>query len=138
VGGCIAGGRNYLHITPEGDVEPCVFTHVAVEKIFDRSLEEVLKSELFQYIRSLQPYSDNLLTPCMIIDNPHIFRDVCRKCGAYGTHDGAEDVRVTITRELDEYGRRVRALYDPIWQAEREELGCVEPVVDEKSTAANV
>ncbi len=137
VGGCIAGGRNYLHITPEGDVEPCVFTHVAVEKIFDRSLEEVLKSELFRYIRSLQPYSDNLLTPCMIIDNPHIFRDVCRKCGAYGTHDGAEDVRVKITRELDEYGRSVRALYDPIWQSEREELGYGEPVA-EKSTAASV
>lgn len=27
VGGCIAGGRNYLHINAKGDVEPCVFIH---------------------------------------------------------------------------------------------------------------
>jgi len=26
-GGCIAGGRNYLHINAKGDVEPCVFIH---------------------------------------------------------------------------------------------------------------
>jgi MoaA/NifB/PqqE/SkfB family radical SAM enzyme len=123
VGGCIAGGRNYLHITPRGDVEPCVFTHVAVEKIYDKSLTEVLNSDLFRYIRSLQPYSDNLLTPCMIIDNPHVFREVCRKCGAYGTHEGAEDVRTKIQEELDDYGRRVRALFDPIWEAEKAEYG---------------
>jgi MoaA/NifB/PqqE/SkfB family radical SAM enzyme len=123
VGGCIAGGRNYLHITPKGHVEPCVFTHVAVETIFDKSLAEVLNSNLFRYIRSLQPYSENLLTPCMIIDNPHIFREVCRKCGAYGTHDGADDVRTKIKDELDDYGRRVRALFDPIWEAEKADYG---------------
>ena len=123
VGGCIAGGRNYLHITPRGDVEPCVFTHVAVEKIYDKSLTEALNSDFFKYIRSLQPYSQNLLTPCMIIDNPHVFRNVCRKCGAYGTHEGAEDVRTKITEELDDYGRRVRALFDRIWDEEKAEYG---------------
>lgn len=123
VGGCIAGGRNYLHITPRGDMEPCVFTHVAVEKIYDKSLTEVLNSDFFKYIRSLQPYSENLLTPCMIIDNPHVFRDVCKKCGAYGTHEGAEDVRTKIKDELDDYGRRVRALFDQIWEEEKAEYG---------------
>ena len=124
VGGCIAGGRHYLHITPGGDVEPCVFTHVAVEKIYDKPLAEALNSDLFRYIRSLQPYSDNLLTPCMIIDNPHIFRDVCRRCGAYGTHEGAEDVRTKIKDQLDDYGKQVRTLFDPIWKAEKKEYGC--------------
>ena len=27
VGGCIAGGRRYLHINANGDVDPCVFIH---------------------------------------------------------------------------------------------------------------
>ena len=27
VGGCIAGGKYYCHINPNGDVEPCVFIH---------------------------------------------------------------------------------------------------------------
>lgn len=129
VGGCIAGGKNYIHINADGDVEPCVFTHAAADKIFDRSLTEVLDSEFFRTIRSMQPYSENLLTPCMIIDNPHIFRDVVRKCCAYPTHDGAEDVFTKIQVELDDYGRRVRALYDPIWDSEKGEYGYGDAVV---------
>jgi hypothetical protein len=97
---------------------------VAVEKIYDKSLIEVLESDFFRTIRSMQPYSENLLTPCMIIDNPHIYRDVVRKCCAYPTHDGAEDVFTKITTQLDGYGASVRALYDPIWEQVRAEYGC--------------
>jgi len=135
VGGCIAGGRNYIHITPKGDVEPCVFTHVAVEKIYDKSLVEVLNSDFFKTIRSKQPYSENLLTPCMIIDNPDVFREVCHKCGAYGTHEGAEDVRTKIKDELDEYGRQVRALFDPIWENEKAVWGCGTPPSNSRASA---
>jgi MoaA/NifB/PqqE/SkfB family radical SAM enzyme len=123
VGGCIAGGRNYIHINANGDVEPCVFTHVAVDSILNKSLAEALNSDFFSTIRSKQPYSENLLTPCMIIDNPDVFREVVRVCGAHPTHDGAEDVLYKIKEDLDEYGRRVRALYDPIWDRERAEYG---------------
>lgn len=127
VGGCIAGGTNYININANGDVEPCVFTHVAVDKIFGKSLTEVLNSDFFKAIRSRQPYTDNMLTPCMIIDNPHIFREICRDHDAYPTHEGAEDVREKISRELDEYGRAVRAYFDPIWENERESYGYGEP-----------
>ncbi len=118
VGGCIAGGRQYIHINSNGDVEPCVFTHFAVDNIKEKSLSEVLNSEFFRTIRSKQPYSENLLTPCMIIDNPHIYRDLVRKCGAYPTHEGAEHVVSCIAKELDDYGRRVRTLEERIWQEE--------------------
>lgn len=123
VGGCIAGGRNYIHINANGDVEPCVFTHFAVDKIHDKTLLEVLKSDFFRTIRSKQPYSENLLTPCMIIDNPDVYRNVVRSCCAYPTHEGAEDVVVKIKDELDDYGRRVRALEDQIWAKVKHEYG---------------
>ncbi|MDQ7782104.1 MAG: radical SAM protein [Desulfomonilaceae bacterium] len=123
VGGCIAGGTNYVHINANGDVEPCVFTHMAADSIMNKSLTEVLNSEFFRMIRSKQPYSVNLLTPCMIIDNPDVFRDVSRRCCAYPTHDGAEDVFLKIRDDLDDYGRRLRALYDPIWEREKAEYG---------------
>jgi MoaA/NifB/PqqE/SkfB family radical SAM enzyme len=123
VGGCIAGGRNYIHINANGDVEPCVFAHFAVDKIHGKTLLEVLQSDFFRTIRSKQPYSENLLTPCMIIDNPDIYREVVRTCNAYPTHEGAEDVLVKIKAELDDYGRRIRAIEDPIWEQEKAEYG---------------
>ena len=40
VGGCIAGGRRYLHINAKGDVEPCVFIHYSNVNIHDCTLLE--------------------------------------------------------------------------------------------------
>jgi MoaA/NifB/PqqE/SkfB family radical SAM enzyme len=42
VEGCIAAGRRYFHINANGDVEPCVYTHVAMHNIRDVSLAEAL------------------------------------------------------------------------------------------------
>ena len=47
VGGCIAGGRYYFHINPNGDVEPCVFIHYSNVNIHDVSVLEALQSPLF-------------------------------------------------------------------------------------------
>ena len=51
VGGCIAGGRNYLHINPNGDVEPCVFIHYSSANIKEVTLLEALKQPLFMAYR---------------------------------------------------------------------------------------
>lgn len=50
VGGCIAGGRRYLHINAKGDVEPCVFIHYSNVNIHDCTLLEALKSPIFRHI----------------------------------------------------------------------------------------
>ena len=43
VGGCIAGGRRYLHINAAGDVDPCVFAHYSNANIREVSLLEALR-----------------------------------------------------------------------------------------------
>ena len=37
VGGCIAGGRRYLHINANGDVDPCVFIHYSDSNIREKT-----------------------------------------------------------------------------------------------------
>ena len=37
VGGCIAGGRRYLHINANGDVDPCVFVHYSDSNIREKT-----------------------------------------------------------------------------------------------------
>ena len=66
VGGCIAGGRNYLHINAAGDVEPCVFIHYSNVNIHDHSLLDALKSPLFMAYHDGQPFNENMLRPCPI------------------------------------------------------------------------
>ena len=119
-GGCIAGGREYLHINSNGDVEPCVFTHFAADNIHDKSFAEVLKSDLFRAIQARQPYDENYLLPCMIIDNPSVLREVVKEGGARPTHPGAETIITDLAPDLDEYARRYKEIADKSWARERD------------------
>jgi len=85
VGGCIAGGRNYFHINAMGDVEPCAFVHYANVNIKNTSLVEALKCPLFQLYQANQPFNENHLRPCPIIDNPQKLEEIVEKSGAYST-----------------------------------------------------
>ncbi|MBU4239875.1 MAG: radical SAM protein [Actinobacteria bacterium] len=115
VGGCMAGGRRYLHINSDGEVEPCVFAHFAVDNIKDKPLRDILQSPFFTEIRKRQPYDDNLFRPCMIIDVPEILRDVVTVCGARPTHDGAEAVIEDLAGDIDRYSKSYRKMADPEW-----------------------
>lgn len=85
VGGCIAGGRRYLHINAAGDVEPCVFIHYSNVNIHKTSLLEVLKSPLFMAYHDSQPFNKNMLQPCPMLENPEYLRKMIRKSGAMST-----------------------------------------------------
>ncbi|MBS7528656.1 radical SAM protein [Fusibacter paucivorans] len=70
VEGCIAGGRRYLHINANGDIEPCAFIHYADANIYDKTLLEAYQSPLFMQYRQHQPFNENHLRPCPLLDNP--------------------------------------------------------------------
>lgn len=114
VGGCIAA-KWYLHINSEGWVEPCIFTHFATHNIHTSTLEEALTSPFFSEIRSRQPYQENLLLPCMWIDNPTQSREIMAKTGAQPTHDGADVMLTELQEHLDDYAAEARRVFTPIW-----------------------
>jgi MoaA/NifB/PqqE/SkfB family radical SAM enzyme len=115
-GGCMAGGRKYLHVNHNGDVEPCVFSHFAVDNIKGRSLADVLKSPFFREIRSRIPYSENLLRPCMIIDHPELLREMVTRHGARPTHAGAEGLLSELAPSLDAYAQEYAGVADAKWR----------------------
>jgi len=93
VGGCIAGGRNYFHINANGDAEPCVFIHYSNMNIKEHSLLEVLHSPLFMAYHKNQPFNDNLLRPCPMLENPDILPKMVKETGAKSTDlQSPEDV----------------------------------------------
>ena len=85
VGGCIAGGRRYLHINAAGDVDPCVFAHYSNANIHTSTLLEALQSPLFMAYHDNQPFNDNLMRPCPIIDNPPKLAEMVKASGAHST-----------------------------------------------------
>ena len=118
VNGCMAGGKNYLHINVNGDVEPCVFVHFAADNIKDKSLAEVLTSPFFMGFRKRQPFNENHLRPCSIIDNPHVLREIVAETGAYPTHPDAESVVTSLAKQLDDYACSYGRIADKVWNEE--------------------
>ena len=120
VGGCMAAGAQYLHINVHGDIEPCVFVHFAADNIRDTSLKDALCSDFFTSIRRRQPYGDNLLRPCMLIDHPWVLRDAVANAGARPTHPDASAILEELAPQMDRCAERYHRLADDAWQTYRD------------------
>jgi MoaA/NifB/PqqE/SkfB family radical SAM enzyme len=94
VPGCIAGGRRYLHINANGDFEPCAFIHYSDSNLHEKTLLEALQSPLFMAYHDRQPFNENHLRPCPLLDNPHALTEIVEASGAHSTDfQDPEDVR---------------------------------------------
>ncbi|MBP7401261.1 MAG: radical SAM protein [Clostridia bacterium] len=84
--GCVAAGSGYIHINAAGDVEPCAFCHYSDANIHDMPLADALRSPFFRAFRSAQPFSENPLRPCPMVDVPDAIVELCKRTGARSTH----------------------------------------------------
>ena len=85
VGGCIAGGRSYCHINANGDIEPCAFIHYSDSNIREKTLLEAYRSGLFMGYHDNQPFNNNMLRPCPVLDNSGRLTDIVERSGAKST-----------------------------------------------------
>ncbi len=85
VGGCIAGGRSYCHINANGDIEPCAFIHYSDSNIREKTLLEAYQSGLFMGYHDNQPFNENMLRPCPVLDNPGRLTELVERSGAKST-----------------------------------------------------
>lgn len=116
VGGCIAGGRNYFHVNSEGDVEPCVFIHYSDSNIKEKSILECLKSPLFQEYYKGQPFNDNMLRPCPMLENPNALRKIIEKTGAKSTNLTCPESANELCSKCDEYAKAWAPEAKRIWE----------------------
>ena len=101
VDGCIAGGKFYLHINANGDIEPCAFIHYSDSNIRTHTLLEAYKSPLFMQYRENQPFNQNLLRPCPLLDNPERLAAMVDAAGAKSTDMvNPEDVHDLIKKTV--------------------------------------
>lgn len=50
-GGCLSSGRGFVHVAPDGSLEPCPFAPYADASLKDLSLKDALKSKFLETIR---------------------------------------------------------------------------------------
>lgn len=93
VEGCIAGGRRYLHINANGDIEPCAFIHYSDSNIYEHTLIETFQGPLFMQYKENQPFNKNYLRPCPLLDNNGRLAEMVNRSKANSTDlENPEDV----------------------------------------------
>jgi MoaA/NifB/PqqE/SkfB family radical SAM enzyme len=117
VGGCIAGGRNYFHINSAGDMEPCVFIHFSDSNIRTHTLLEALQRPLFMAFRHDQPFNDNHLRPCPMLENPQCLRDIVKRTGAKSTNLIQEETAEMLCSKCDKFAAEWAPRAEEIWKS---------------------
>ena len=119
VGGCIAGGRYYLHINAAGDVEPCVFIHYSNANIHDCTLLEALKSPIFMAYHDGQPFNGNMLRPCPMLENPEKLRTMVKETDARSTDmQSPEDVDHLCDKCVP-YAENWKGTAEELWKSQK-------------------
>ena len=116
VGGCIAGGRRYLHINAAGDVDPCVFIHYSNANIHDVSLLDALRSPLFMAYHDNQPFNENMLRPCPMLENPEILPKLVAATGAHSTDPQAPETADTLCARTTGYAADWTPVAEELWK----------------------
>lgn len=116
INGCIAGGKDYMHINANGDVEPCVFIHYSSANIREVSLKEALAQPLFMAYKEHQPFNSNHFRPCPMLENPELLRRMVKETGAKSTDlIEAEDVD-QLCAKCDQYAENWKSTADELWK----------------------
>ncbi|MCD8333007.1 MAG: radical SAM protein, partial [Clostridiales bacterium] len=118
VGGCIAGGKNYLHINANGDVEPCVFIHYSGANIREKSFLECLQQPLFMQYREHMPFNENHLQPCPMLENPQMIKQMVEASGAHSTDMQAEEPVDDLIAKPVSYAEEWAPTAKRLWDAE--------------------
>ncbi len=121
VDGCLAGGRCYLHINANGDIEPCAFIHYSDTNIHENTLLKAYKNTLFMQYKQNQPFNENQLRPCPLLDNPGRLTDMVEKSLAKSTDmQDPENVR-ELSEKCYDAAIKWAPVADELW---KESQGC--------------
>lgn len=121
VDGCIAGGRRYFHINANGDIDPCVFIHYSDSNIREKTLLEALQSPIMMAYHDGQPFNDNMLRPCPMLENPEKLRAIVESTGAHSTDLQSPESVEHLCAKCDKYAENWKPVADELWKKNREE-----------------
>ncbi|MDP4089675.1 MAG: radical SAM protein [Bacillota bacterium] len=79
MGGCIAAGRGFIHINPEGDVEPCPFAPFSDTSLKEKSLKEALNSDYLRIIRENHGLLNDGQSGCVLWEKREVVKQLLKE-----------------------------------------------------------
>ena len=119
VGGCIAGGRRYFHINANGDIDPCVFVHYSDSNIREKTILEALQSPMMMAYHDGQPFNENMLQPCPMLENPGKLRGMVAEAKAVSTDLQSPETVEHLCAKCDRYAREWEPAAKELWMKSR-------------------
>ena len=117
VGGCIAGGWRYLHINANGDIDPCVFVHYSDSNIREQTLLGALRSPMLMAYHRGQPFHENMLRPCPMLENPEKLCAMVNACGAHSTDLQSPESVEHLCAKCGQYSAEWAPVAGELWAA---------------------
>lgn len=119
VGGCIAGGRRYFHINANGDIDPCVFIHYSDSNIREKTILEALRSPMMMAYHDGQPFNENMLRPCPMLENPEKLREMVGKTQAHSTDLQSPETVEHLCAKCDRYAENWKPAAEQLWNGKK-------------------
>lgn len=76
LGGCLAAGRGFFHIGPQGSAEPCPFAPVSGMSLKDHTLLEAIRSPFFHLVRESEALAEDHRGGCALFGKDEFIRSL--------------------------------------------------------------
>ena len=94
---------------PTATRSPCVFIHYSGANIRENTLLECLQQPLFMAYRDGQPFNDNHLRPCPMLENPEKLQQMVHETGAKSTDLQSPETVEHLCGKCEDYAKEVGA-----------------------------
>ena len=80
LGGCLASGRGFFHIGPDGSAEPCPFSPFSDSNVAQIGLRQALQSSLFRKIRAAHALGWEHTGGCTLFEHRDEIEKMMKRC----------------------------------------------------------
>ena len=108
----------YLH---QRRADPCVFIHYSDSNIREKTLLEAMRSPLFLAYHDGQPFNDNMLRPCPMLENPEKLRKIVADSGAHSTDPMSPETTEHLCSKCDGYAACWTPVAEQLWRGSPDE-----------------
>ena len=100
-------------------MDPCVFIHYSDSNIRQKSLLEAMQSPMFMAYHDGQPFNDNMLRPCPMLENPEKLRAMVEASGAHSTDMHSPETADHLCAKCGAYAACRKPTADALWAENR-------------------